>query len=104
RAKTNEQNISPETAFTLVVLAPWWEGKMALFCYILLLIPAYYGIRYYYRLKLKRHQFHIHEKLKREHEEFLKQEALANEQRIVQIKNEQLQADLAGKSRELANS
>jgi DNA-binding CsgD family transcriptional regulator len=61
-------------------------------------------VRAYYRLKIRRHQHHIHEKLQKEHEEYLKQEALANEQRIVKIKNEQLQADLAGKSRELAAS
>ncbi len=72
--------------------------------YFLLLILVYYAIRYYYRLKLKRHQHHIHEKIRKEHEESLKQEASANEQRIVKIKNEQLQADLASKSRELANS
>jgi len=53
------------------------------------------------RLKLKRHQHRIHEKLQKEKEEFLKQETIINEQQIVKIKNEQLQADLAGKSREL---
>jgi DNA-binding CsgD family transcriptional regulator len=72
--------------------------------YALLLLLFYYLVRYYYRLKLKRHQLHIHEKLQREKEEFLKQEAIANEQHIISIKNEQLQADLASKSRELANS
>jgi DNA-binding CsgD family transcriptional regulator len=55
-------------------------------------------------LNLKKHQAEIQEKLQHEQREFLKQEAIANEQQIVTIKNEQLQADLAGKSRELANS
>ena len=73
-------------------------------CYVLLLILAYFLVRKYYRIKLKRHQFHIHEKLQKEKEEFLKQEAIANEQQIVKIRTEQLQADLASKSRELANS
>ncbi|WP_426670557.1 ligand-binding sensor domain-containing protein [Mucilaginibacter sp. McL0603] len=104
RAKINEKNLSPETVFTFTVLPPWYASKIALVFYFLLLILAYYAIRYYYRLKLKRHQHHIHEKIRKEHEESLKQEASANEQRIVKIKNEQLQADLASKSRELANS
>ncbi|MBS1529920.1 MAG: transcriptional regulator, partial [Bacteroidetes bacterium] len=104
RARINDQNISPEAVYTFTIRAPWYATKIAWFFYIILLVAGYYAIRAYYRLKIKRHQHHIHEKLQREHEEFLKQEALANEQRIVKIKNEQLQADLAGKSRELANS
>jgi len=104
RAKINEQNVSPETVLNFTVLSPWYASQWALAGYILLLVLAYYLVRYYYRLKLRRHQHHIHEKLQKEKEEFLKQEALASEQHIVRIRNEQLQADLASKSRELANS
>jgi DNA-binding CsgD family transcriptional regulator len=104
RAKINEQSISPDTIFTFTVLPPWYATKAAIAGYLLLLLFAYYVIRYYYGLKLKRHQYDIQDKLQKEHEEYLKQEAIANEQRIVKIKNEQLQADLASKSRELANS
>ncbi|HVW15481.1 MAG TPA: triple tyrosine motif-containing protein [Mucilaginibacter sp.] len=104
RAKINDQDISPEAVFAFTILPPWYAGKIAIICYALLLIVAYYLTRHYYRIKLKRHQQHIHEKLKKEHEEFLRQESITNEQRIVKIRNEQLQADLAGKSRELANS
>ena len=104
RAKINEQNLSPEAVYTFTILAPWYATRVAWIFYALLLIASYYLVRAYYRLKIQRHQRHIHEKLQKEHEEYLKQEAIANEQRIVKIKNEQLQADLAGKSRELANS
>ncbi|MDB5025810.1 MAG: transcriptional regulator [Mucilaginibacter sp.] len=104
RAKINEENISPQTVLAFTVLPPWFARKAAFACYILLLILAYFLITKYYRLKLKRHQHHIHEKLHKEKEEFLKQEAIANEQQITKIRTEQLQADLASKSRELANS
>ncbi|UOE50517.1 transcriptional regulator [Mucilaginibacter sp. SMC90] len=104
RAKINDQQVSAETIFTFTILPPWYAGKIAMAFYLLLLVLSYYIIRHYYRLKLKRHQQHIHQKLQKEKEEFLKQEAIANEQHIVNIKNEQLQADLASKSRELANS
>lgn len=104
RAKINDANVSPVTELTFTVLPPWYASKLAMLFYFLLIVAAYYVIRYYYRLKLKRHQKRIHEKLVREHEEFTRQEAVNNEQRIVKIKNEQLQADLASKSRELANS
>lgn len=104
RAKINDQSITPITTFTFIILPPWYNSKIAWFCYLLLIILGYYIFKHFYTQKLKRHQHHIHEKLQKEKEEFLKQEAIANEQQIVKIKNEQLQADLASKSRELANS
>ncbi|WP_428330501.1 ligand-binding sensor domain-containing protein [Mucilaginibacter sp.] len=103
-AKINDQAVSPITVFTFRVLPPWYASKIAIVFYLMLMILLYYIIRHYYHLKLKRHQHYIHEKLHNEKEEFLKQEAIVNEQQIVKIKNEQLQADLASKSRELANS
>ena len=104
RAKVNDQNISPETVLVFTILPPWYAGRMAIICYVLLLVLAYFLVRKYYRLKLKRHQHHIQERMKEEHDEYLKQEIIANEQRIAKVRNEQLQADLASKSRELANS
>jgi len=104
RAKINDENVSPETVFTFTILSPWYAAKIAVFGYLLLAVLVFYIVRYYYNLKLQRHQQVIHDKLDREKEEFLKQEAIASEQQIVKIKNEQLQADLASKSRELANS
>lgn len=104
RAKINEQNLSPETILTFTILPAWYAGRIALVCYVLLLILAYFLVRKYYRKKLSRHQHQIQEKMRKEHDEYLKQESIANEQRIAKVKNEQLQADLASKSRELANS
>ena len=104
RAKINDENISRETVFTFSILPPWYTTSIAIFFYFLAAIVIFYIIRYYYHLKLTRHQQFIHDKLDSEKQEFLKQEAIANEQQIVKIKNEQLQADLANKSRELANS
>ena len=104
RAKINDENVSPITYFNFTVLPPWYAGKIATVFYILFIILLFYLARYYYQFKLKKHQHFIHEKLDREKQEFLKQEAVANEQQIVKIRNEQLQADLASKSRELANS
>jgi DNA-binding CsgD family transcriptional regulator len=104
RAKINDENVSSVTTFSFTVLSPWYASKIAVFFYLLLVILVFYIVRYYYQLKLKRHQQFIHDKLDREKQEFLNQETIANEQQIVKIKNEQLQADLASKSRELANS
>jgi DNA-binding CsgD family transcriptional regulator len=104
RAKINDQNISPITYFSFRVLPAWYASKKAMLFYLVLVVLGYYAFRYMYRLKLKRHQEHLQDKLQKEKDEFLKQETMANEQQIIKIKNEQLQADLASKSRELANS
>jgi DNA-binding CsgD family transcriptional regulator len=104
RAQINGQGITSITTFTFTILPPWYTSKPAMLFYLLLLILAFYVVRYFYRQKLIRHQEHIHKKLQKEKEEFLKQESIANEQQIVTIRNEQLQSELAGKSRELANS
>ncbi|MBK0381256.1 ligand-binding sensor domain-containing protein [Mucilaginibacter segetis] len=104
RAKINDESISDITSLTFTVQPPWYTSKVAIIIYVLLVIAVYYVGRQYYRQKLKNHRQEIQEKLQREKEEFLRQEAIANEQHIVTIKNEQLQADLASKNRELANS
>lgn len=104
RAKINDENITGATTYSFEIAAPWYASKLAYAVYVLLVILAYYLISRYYAEKLKRHQAEIQDKLKREHDEYLRQEAFVNEQQIVTIKNEQLQADLASKSRELANS
>lgn len=104
RAKINDETVSPVTDFNFTILPPWYATTAAWIIYVILLVVAVYAFRYYYRHNLKKHQAEIQDKLRREHEELVKQETIANEQRIVRIKNEQLQADLSGKSRELANS
>jgi len=104
RAEINDENVSPVSVYTFTILPPWYATNIAKFVYLLLVVVFVYVVRYYYQLKLRKHQEDIREKLHSEKEEFLKTEALANEQQIVKIKNEQLQADLASKSRELANS
>ncbi|RFZ83206.1 transcriptional regulator [Mucilaginibacter terrenus] len=104
RAKINDENVSETTELTFEILPPWYFSKIALAFYVLLFILTCYLIRKYYLLNLDKHQRQIQEKLQREKEEFLQREAIANQQHIVTLKNEQLQADLASKSRELANS
>ncbi|TSD62985.1 transcriptional regulator [Inquilinus sp. KBS0705] len=104
RAKINNESVSAITIFSFEVLPPWYLSKIAMIIYLIIGFFIYYIIRHYYHLKLKRHQHEIQEKLRIEQEEFLRQEAIANQQHIVTIKNEQLQADLASKNRELANS
>ncbi|WP_304069055.1 triple tyrosine motif-containing protein [Pedobacter glucosidilyticus] len=104
RAKINETIITPETVFEFEVLPPFYVTKTALFVYLILLIMAVYLVRKWYFRKLIKHQEHIKQQLQQEKEEHLKREALANEQRMIKLKNEKLQAELESKSREVTNS
>jgi DNA-binding CsgD family transcriptional regulator len=104
RGQIDDTRQTAITELKFTILPPWYASTLAFLFYGVVLVLLYYLIRYYYRRKLAKHQKHIHDKLQSEKEEALKQEAIANEQLIVKIKNEQLQTDLESKSRELANS
>ena len=104
RAQVNGKIMPDEAAFTFTILPPWYWSKWAYVGYVILLLALAFLFRYLYQLKLERDKKQIAEKLEREKQAFLRQEAFANEQEIIRLKNEQLQADLASKSRELANS
>lgn len=104
RALVNNERISPSGSFAFSVLPPWYRTIWAFMAYVLLISILIYIARQYHLFNLKKHKEELEKKLQREKEEHLQMEAAANEQRIVKLKNEQLEADLESKSRELANS
>ncbi|MGV8877843.1 MAG: triple tyrosine motif-containing protein [Sphingobacteriaceae bacterium] len=104
RARVNEKYLSKTTSFSFKVLPPWYTSRLAVLCYVALALCSFFLFRHLYWLKLKKHREHIQQKLRTEHELLLRQEAIANNQRISNLKNEQLRADLVSKNRELANS
>lgn len=104
RALINGTDVSDIAVTQITILAPWYATKLAYICYLLLLIPIYYIVRYIYRGKLRRHQEDIQQIYLRDKQEAIKRETLLKEQEIIRIKNEQLIADLESKNRELSNS
>ncbi|MFD0939320.1 ligand-binding sensor domain-containing protein [Pedobacter boryungensis] len=104
RAKINEQTISDVTVFEFSVLPPWYGSNWALACYALIGVVALIAGKRIYEAKLSKDQQAISQKLQTEKEEFLKKEAEATEKQIIKLQTEKLQAELAGKNRELANS
>ena len=104
RAQIDDKTITSITQMNFTILPPWYASKWAFLLYLALVAILYFLVRYYNDLKLAKYRQHIHKKLLLEKEEALKQEMIANEQQIVKIKQEQLQADLDHKSRELATS
>ncbi|HYG40480.1 MAG TPA: triple tyrosine motif-containing protein [Cytophagales bacterium] len=104
RAKVKDGKTSETGILNFRVLSPWYLSNWAIVFYIVFSIGFAIFLRYLYLMNLKKHRVEIQQKLQKEKEEYLKQEAIANEQKIVKLKNEQLRKDLSGKSRELANS
>lgn len=104
RAKINEETISAITVFEFSVLPPWYGSNWALACYALIGVIALVAGKRIYEAKLSKDQHAISQKLQTEKEEFLKKEAEATEKHIIKLQTEKLQAELAGKNRELANS
>ncbi|MCO4294241.1 transcriptional regulator [Solitalea sp. MAHUQ-68] len=104
RAQVMGSFLTPITELTFEISPPWYASMWAWLVYLLLFIIAVIRFRKLYYKKLAKHQLEIEEQLLKEQEEFRKQEALANERKIAQLQKEQLEADLAGKKREMANT
>jgi DNA-binding CsgD family transcriptional regulator len=104
RARINEQTVGKISVFHFSVEPPYYASTLAILFYIILLILLYIIGRKWYLRKLQLHHKSITDKLQLEKEEFLKQEAEATERQIAKLQTEKLQAELAGKNRELANS
>ena len=104
RAKINDQSVSSITEFDFTINPPWYGSYWALLFYALGFVIALIAGKRIYEAKLGRDQQLIAAKLQEEKAEFLKREAEATEKQIVKIQTEKLQAELAGKNRELANS
>lgn len=104
RAKLDEGTISETTNFEFVVLPPWYGSNWAIAFYALVGVVALIAGKRIYEAKLNKDQQAITLKLQAEKEEFLKKEAEATEKQIIKLRTEKLQAELASKNRELANS
>jgi ligand-binding sensor domain-containing protein/DNA-binding CsgD family transcriptional regulator len=104
RASVNGKKDTQVTEFHFTILPPFYATKWAVIFYVLLAALILYMLKQLYERKLLKDKLQITAKLQLEKEIHLKKEAEANEKQIIQLEHEKLQAELAGKSRELANS
>lgn len=104
RAEINGMKLPNSSTYRFTINPPWYNCLTAYFIYMLLLALLFWQLRRVYIFKLKKHKQIIQDKLNQEKEEFLKQEAIGNQQKFVQMQNERLQTELQGKGRELTNS
>ncbi|MBK0383300.1 transcriptional regulator [Pedobacter sp. SD-b] len=104
RALVNEGKVSNVSEFNFTVLAPFYATVWAYIVYFVLFVLAIYFIRIWYFKKLTKHQKALETRLKNEQNERLREEAIANQQKLATLKNQQLQTELNNKAREATNS
>lgn len=104
RAMAPDGSISDVTDFRFTILPPWYLSWLAIAVYLFAVALLLIGGRTWYRRKIQKHRRLVQEKMIRQQEELLRKEAEENEQRLIKLKNEQLEQELANKNRELANS
>ncbi len=104
RAAIDRQTQTQVTVFEFEVLPPFYATNLAYLVYLLLFAGLLYFLKRLYDFKLLQDKARITAKLQKEKDEFLKREAEHTEKQIIKLEHEKLQAELAGKNRELANS
>ena len=104
RALVNDGTISDVSNFSFTIKPPFYSTVWAWMIYLILFIVSLYYLRIFYFKNLKRHQQELAIKLQQERDEHLKQESFNNDQKLIKLKNEKLQAEVESKSREVANS
>lgn len=81
------------------LLPRWFEARWVGVSLLLLIFLLVAWLLYWQEKRMKKQQM----KLIREHEEKLRQKELANEKRIMEIRNEQLTSEVINKSQQLSN-
>ncbi|MBD3749974.1 MAG: transcriptional regulator [Sphingobacteriales bacterium] len=104
RARINGKEISKVSTFSFTVLPPFYFTIWAWITYFIIAVLLLYYFRRAYFKRLEKHQIEIKAQMELEKQEHLKREALINEQKLIKLKNEKLQAELDSKSREITNS
>lgn len=104
RAMGADGTISGIADFRFTVLPPWYLSWSAFIIYAIFVILLFISGRVWYRHKIQKHRRVVQENMTRQQQELLTKEAEESEQRLMKLKNEQLEQELAGKNRELANS
>lgn len=104
RAAVDADSKTEVTVFEFEVSPPIYATKLAYFIYLVLLIGLAFLFKRLYERKLLKDKARITAKLQEEKDAFLKKEAEHTEKQIIKLEREKLQAELAGKNRELANS
>ncbi|MDD7888301.1 transcriptional regulator [Flavivirga sp. 57AJ16] len=94
-------NTSPINTIHLKVLPPWYKNTYSYLITAILITIIMYWL---HKRKIAKEQRLLHQKLKKEQEIILKEKAIENDKKIVQLKNESLKSEVKLKSKQLANT
>ncbi|MDR2281666.1 MAG: transcriptional regulator [Sphingobacterium sp.] len=104
RAKSVDGTWSPISTLTFKINNPWYLGWYALFIYVIIAILLFLLLRSQQRKQEQKRQFQIKRRLLEQQKAAIAREAELNEQKLIKLKNQQLENELAIKNRELANA
>lgn len=100
RARVGEQEAGPVASYSFTIRPPWYLSRVALVVYLLLLAASALAVHILYR----RYYHQQRRRLLLDNQRKLRAQQLEAQQAIMELKNEQLQQDVANKNRELAVS
>ncbi|MDR2358741.1 MAG: hypothetical protein LBD87_02920 [Prevotellaceae bacterium] len=100
KATDQSDNVLAQTQYTFIIRPSWYAGKVAFGCYgILGLLLLFFSYKIGYGQLQRQHQKLLHKEEERRQEELSQQE-----QKIIRLKNEKLEAEVLFKAKELAVS
>jgi len=103
RALATNGQISDISQITFTIKPPFYLQWPALLLYLIILGFGFMIVRRRIIKKIKQDKLQLRHKLRRRQEELLRREVEQNEKKLMQLKNAQLEQELAQKSREIAN-
>ncbi|RXJ51542.1 transcriptional regulator [Gelidibacter gilvus] len=95
---------SASRSLMVKVLPPWYRSAPGYLLFIALFVSTLTLFYYLHHRKIKKEQMLLHLKFEEEQKIVLKEKAIENERRIVELKNESLQNEVKLKSKQLANT
>lgn len=104
RAKAADGTISAITTLTFKVNNPWYLRWYAMLFYALLLVLLFFVVQSQQRKKQQKRQFQLQRRLLEQQKAAIAREAEVSEQKLIKLKNQQLEKELTTKNRELANA
>lgn len=104
RAISADGTVSDVTKVSFEIQAPWYLSWTAILLYLIALSLIVYFGRQWNNKRIQKKQFQINRRLLAQQKAAIARDAELNEQKLVRLKNQQLQNELNIKNRELANT
>lgn len=104
RAIATNGQVSDISEITFTIKPPFYLHWIALILYLIVIVLIIIFVRRRIIERIKKDKLQLRHKLRLRQEELLRRETEQNEKKLMSLKNEQLQQELALKNRELANA